>query len=98
MCGFYFCSQRYPRCASFAKQPPQNEDKPCSLFQGRRAIGEQSVSAAMMSKSYEAPKRADAVLVDTEEGSGDSGEMHSHDQGNMDISIGNESRSPPQSL
>ncbi|KAJ8436746.1 hypothetical protein Cgig2_009720 [Carnegiea gigantea] len=97
--GVLCCGMRgYPRCASFAKQPLQNEDKLRHLFQGRRATGEQSVSAVMMSKSSEAPKRADVVLVDTEEGSGDSGEMHSHDQGNMDISVGNESRSSPQSL
>ncbi|KAJ8420896.1 hypothetical protein Cgig2_024519 [Carnegiea gigantea] len=83
--------QRYPRYTSFAKQPLQNEDKLRRLFQGRCATGERSVSAAMMSKSSEPPKRADVVLVDTEEGSGDSGEMHDHDQGNMDIFVGYES-------
>ncbi|KAJ8430450.1 hypothetical protein Cgig2_030106 [Carnegiea gigantea] len=94
----FIVHKRYPRCASFAKQPLQNENKLHRLFQGRRATGERSVSAAMMSKSSEAPKRVDVVLVDTEEGSSDSGEMQGHDQGNKDISVGNESRSPPQSL
>jgi len=34
------------------------------------------------------------VLLDTEEGSGDSNEINGGKEGNMDFSIGNESRSP----
>ncbi|KAJ8443425.1 hypothetical protein Cgig2_024202 [Carnegiea gigantea] len=60
--------------------------------------GELSISAAMMTSSSEVPKRADAVVVDTKERLGDGHEMDGGGEGKMDFSVGNESRSPPQSL
>jgi len=65
---FLFLFAEISKMCIICKQSLQNEDKLRCLFQGRRAIGERSVSVAMMSKSSKAPKRVDAVLVHIEEG------------------------------